>query len=93
MLQVTRIIPSKPVLVLEGRRKSLVITDIHIGFESGMASNEVFVGKNSATDELIEELTQIIDSEKPDSVILLGDVKTSIKKYNKNRMGAGAAVF
>ena len=83
MLQATRIIPSKPVLVLEGKRKSLVITDIHIGFESSMASNEVFVGKNSATDELIEELTQIIDSEKPDSVILLGDVKTSIKNITK----------
>ena len=83
MLQATRIIPSKPVLVLEGKRKSLVITDIHIGFESSMASNEVFVGKNSATDELIEELTQIIDSEKPDSIILLGDVKTSIKNITK----------
>ena len=83
MLQVTRIIPSKPVLVLEGRRKSLIITDIHIGFESGMASNEIFVGKNSATDELIEELTQIIDAEKPDSIILLGDVKTSIKNITK----------
>ena len=83
MLQATRIIPSKPVLVLEGKRKSLVITDIHIGFESSMASNEVFVGKNSATDELIEELTQIIDSEKPDSIILLGDVKASIKNITK----------
>ena len=82
MLQ-TRIIPSKPVLILEGEKKSLVITDIHIGFENSMMANEVFTGKNSTIDELIQELTDIIDSENPDSIILLGDVKTSIKNISK----------
>ena len=82
MLQ-TRIVPSKPVLVLENEKKSLVITDIHIGFEGSMMANNVFTGKNSATDEIIQELTRIIDSEKPDSVILLGDVKTGIKNISK----------
>ena len=83
MLQ-TRIILSKPVLVLEGEKKSIVVADIHIGFESNMASNEIFVGKNSATNEAIRELTKIIDSEKPDSVILLGDVKSSTKNIARN---------
>jgi len=83
MLQ-TRIIPSKPVLILEGERKNLIVTDIHIGFESNMASNEIFIGKNSTINESIQELSDIIDSEKPDSVILLGDVKSSIKNISKN---------
>ncbi len=80
----TRIVPSKPALILEGRKKSLIITDIHIGFESSMASNEIFVGKNSTIAETISEIKKIIDSESPDSVILLGDVKSSVKSIGKS---------
>ena len=83
MLQ-TRIIPSKPVLILEGEKKNLIVTDIHIGFESNMASNEIFLGKNSTINESIQELSDIIDLEKPDSVILLGDIKSSIKNISRN---------
>lgn len=49
-----------------------------------MASNEIFIGKNSTINESIQELTEIIDSEKPDLVILLGDVKSSIKNITRN---------
>jgi len=83
MLQ-TRIIPSKPALILEGGKKNLIVTDIHIGFESNMTSNEIFIGKNSTINETIQELSDIIDSEKPDSVILLGDIKSSVKNISKN---------
>ena len=83
MLQ-TRIIPSKPALVLEGEKKNLVVTDIHVGFESNMASNQIFIGKNSSINESIQELSEIIDSEKPDSVILLGDIKSSVKNISRN---------
>jgi len=83
MLQI-RIIPSKPVLILEGEKKNLIVTDIHIGFENSMASNEINIGKYSTINESIQELTEIIDSEKPDSVILLGDVKSSVKTITKN---------
>ena len=83
MLQ-TRIIPSKPALILEGEKKNLIVTDVHIGFESNMASNEIFIGKNSTINETIQELSDIIDSEKPDSVILLGDIKSSIRNISKN---------
>lgn len=79
-----RIIPSKPVLVLEGNEKSIVITDTHIGFESSLASNEIFIGRNSSINETINEITEIIETEKPDSVILLGDIKSSIKTISKN---------
>ncbi len=83
MLQ-TRIVPSKPALVLEGEKKNIIVTDIHIGFENSMAANEIFIGKNSTTKETIQELSEIIDAEKPDSVILLGDVKSSIKNISKS---------
>ncbi|MEK0336274.1 MAG: hypothetical protein QQN41_02440, partial [Nitrosopumilus sp.] len=63
MLQ-TRIIPSKPALILEGEKKSLIVTDIHIGFENTLASNEIFIGKNSTINETIQELLEMIESVK-----------------------------
>ena len=83
MLQ-TRIIPSKPALIVKGIKKNLIVTDIHIGFENSMASNKIFIGKNSTITETIQELSEIIDVEKPDSVILLGDIKSSIKNITRN---------
>ncbi len=83
MLQ-TRLIPSKPALILEGKKKSLIVTDIHIGFENSLASNDIFVGKNSTINETIQELLEIIDTENPDSMILLGDIKSSIKSISRN---------
>ncbi len=83
MLQ-TRIVPSKPALVLEGKKKSLIVTDIHIGFENNLTSNDIFIGKNSSINETIQELSEIIDIENPDSVILLGDIKSSIKSISRN---------
>lgn len=83
MLQ-TRITPSKPALIVEGKKKNLVVTDIHIGFENSMAQNEIFIGKNSTINETISELSEIIDTENPDSVILLGDIKSSIKNIAKS---------
>ena len=82
MLQ-QRIIPQKPALIIEGQKKHLVVTDLHIGFESSFATNEIFLGKNTTIKETIDELLVIIDLEKPDSVILLGDVKSSIKNISK----------
>jgi len=80
----TKIVPSKPALVIEGQNKSLVVTDLHIGFESKLASNNIFVGKNTSINETISDLETIIDSVKPNSLILLGDIKSSIKSISKN---------
>ncbi|MFB5622156.1 MAG: metallophosphoesterase, partial [Candidatus Nitrosomaritimum yanchengensis] len=82
MLQ-QRIIPQKPALIIEGQEKYLVVTDLHIGFESSLTSNEIFIGKNSSINETINDLSEIIASEHPDAVILLGDVKSSIKNISK----------
>ena len=81
---VTKIVPSQAALILEGKTRNLVVTDLHIGFESSLASNDVFLGKNTSINETISELYKIIDTTKPDSLILLGDVKSSIKSISKN---------
>ena len=80
----TRIVPSHPALVLEGKSRHLVVTDLHIGFESNLAANNIFVGKNTTVNETISELEKIIDNTNADSLILLGDVKSSIKSISKN---------
>ena len=79
----TIIVPSQPALLLQGESQNLIISDLHIGFESKLASNEIFIGKNTTTDETINEIEAIIDSVKADSLILLGDVKSSIKSISK----------
>lgn len=80
----TRIVPSQPVLILEGQKRHLIATDLHIGFESNLASKQIFVGKNTSIVESIEQLSSIIDSENPDDLILLGDIKSSIKTISRN---------
>ena len=81
---VTKIVPSKPALILEGEKRVLVVTDLHIGFESKFASNKIFLGKNTTINETINELESIIDSTNADSLILLGDVKSSINSISKS---------
>ncbi len=80
----TRIVPNEPVLVLEGRQRHMVVTDLHIGFEDNLAENKIFVGKNTILSESIEKISSIIELEKLDGVILLGDVKAGINRILKN---------
>ena len=49
----TRIIDSEPALILDGDKKNLVISDLHIGFEHKFSSNKITIGKNSSINEII----------------------------------------
>ena len=79
----TRIIPGYPALMIENDKKSLVITDLHLGFENTLSSNNVFLGKNKTVTEITKEIEVIIDKTKPDSLVLLGDVKSGINSITK----------
>lgn len=80
----TRIIPGKPAIILDAEKKYLIVSDLHIGFESSLGANEIFVGKNTTINETISEIKQIISDTRPDSLVLLGDVKSSIKSISKS---------
>ncbi len=82
-----RIVPSQPALMLEGKNRSLIITDLHIGFESSLFGNNIFVGKNTTIQETINCIEEILEKTKANSLILLGDVKSSIKSIAKNEWG------
>ena len=81
---ITRIIDSEPVLVLENEKKNLVISDLHIGFEHKFSSNKIPNSKNSSVNDIINNVKKIIKKENPDTLILLGDVKSSIQNITKS---------
>ncbi len=83
-MAITRPVPRKAALVLEGQKKYLIITDLHIGFESSLAQNKVFVGKNTTLRETLDEIHTLIETQKPDELILLGDIKSSIRRISKS---------
>ncbi len=79
----TRIIPSQPALILEDEQRFLVVTDLHIGFELGMISNDINVRPEEIIQEIHSSLDSLIKSEKPDTLILLGDIKSGIESISK----------
>ena len=79
-----RIVPHRPALVIEGKKKSLVMTDLHIGFENELGRKKIIVGRNSTVSQTTDEVNKIIKLEDPDSLILLGDIKSSIQNISNN---------
>ncbi len=79
----TRIIPLQPALVLENGQKSIIVTDLHIGFEASMISNNINVQPSDMIQEIHSSLHQLIESEKPDNLIILGDIKSSVSSISK----------
>ena len=79
-----RIVDSEPALVLESDKKNLVISDLHIGFEHKFSSNRITNKKDSSIDEIISNVTKIIKKENPETLILLGDIKSSIQTITKS---------
>ena len=79
----TRIIESKPVMVLEEKVRHLVVTDLHIGFEN-TSGNKIFLGKNSSVKQITNDIKKLIYDEEIDSLVLLGDIKSSVEKISKN---------
>ena len=82
MVQI-RLVNNYPALIIEGQEKNLVITDLHLGLEGNLSQNNIFLGKNTAVNESIKEVEKILDITKPDSLILLGDIKSGIKSITK----------
>jgi len=83
MVQI-RLVNNYPALIIEGQEKNLVITDLHIGFEDNLSQNNIFLGKNTTVNESIKEVEKILVKTKPDSLILLGDIKSGIKSITKS---------
>tara|TARA_B100000315_G_scaffold258342_1_gene310115 strand:+ start:751 stop:1518 length:768 start_codon:yes stop_codon:yes gene_type:complete len=64
-----------------GNIRHLVISDLHIGFEEQFVASGVKVGVS--TQKMLEMLLRLINKWKPDSIIMLGDVKHSIDRISR----------
>ncbi len=65
------IIPNEPAMLLKGRKKILLVADLHIGLVD-------FYDK-----VIIEKLKNLAEGVEADEVIVLGDVKHRIGRYHK----------
>jgi putative SbcD/Mre11-related phosphoesterase len=72
-----RLIPNHPaILIKEGQRKTLVIVDLHIGWE--MALSEKGIHVPTQTSRLLKKLKELIFTYKPEKLLILGDVKHTV---------------
>ncbi|MBI4258278.1 MAG: metallophosphoesterase [Thaumarchaeota archaeon] len=69
--------PHPALLLTEQDRRYLVTTDLHIGFEGMFAASGINIESN--TNQMTQELTELIHNHRPDRLIILGDVKHSIE--------------
>ncbi len=69
-----KIIPNESALLLKTRReKILVIPDLHLGFEKELA--EKGIAFPSQTEKIFARLQRLLNDQKPDHLIFLGDIK------------------
>jgi len=68
--------PQPAALIREGKTKTLLIADPHIGWE--MALQEKGIHVPSQTPKILNKLTAIITKYKPQRLVILGDVKYTV---------------
>lgn len=74
--------PNPALKLSEAGKNYLLISDVHIGFEERF--NREGFKITPSTDKMLQTLTDLIHREKPDRLIILGDVKSSFDRVNRN---------
>jgi len=70
-------INSEPALLLRrGKKRVVVIGDLHIGWEVALAQQGIHVPSQTA--KMLERLKKIIADEDPSRIVMLGDIKHSV---------------
>ncbi|MBS7616105.1 metallophosphoesterase [Candidatus Bathyarchaeota archaeon] len=75
---ITPLIPHPAALVKTGETRTLVVADLHIGWE--MALSEKGIHVPTQTSKLLQTLKTLIDAYKPQRLLILGDVKHTVAK-------------
>ena len=68
--------PNPAALIKAEKTKTLVIADPHLGWEMALQAKGIHVP--SQTPKLLKKLIAILDKQKPDKLLILGDVKYTI---------------
>jgi putative SbcD/Mre11-related phosphoesterase len=65
------------------KRRYMVISDLHIGFESNLYKRGINIYKEIFLEEIITELSDLVRYHKVDAIILLGDLKSTVGSISK----------
>ena len=79
-------IHSKAALLIDEdtkKRRYMVISDLHIGFESHIYTRGIAFDEKIFFDEMIQELSDLIKSNRAQAVILLGDLKSTVGSISR----------
>lgn len=70
-----------PVLQIDhDSERSLIISDLHLGWEISFAEKGIFIP--SQTSRMLTRLLSVIENQKPDRLVIIGDVKQSIPRIS-----------
>jgi uncharacterized protein len=90
MIMMSKIIPlgPYPALIIDGkwnakRHKYIIISDLHIGFESDLYSKGITMDSSLVVDDMVMDVINLVKSYKADGIVILGDLKNSIQSINK----------
>jgi putative SbcD/Mre11-related phosphoesterase len=70
------LLPSPAALIKTGKTKTLVIADPHLGWEMSLRDKGIHVP--SQTPKILQKLAAVLSKYKPDTLLILGDVKYTV---------------
>lgn len=70
--------PYAALLLISGSEKFLVVSDLHLGWETSLAEEGIHIP--SQTSKLLKKIERVISLANPDCLIVLGDVKHTVEK-------------
>lgn len=70
------LMPRPAVLIKTGTTKTLVIADPHLGWEMALEDKGIHVPSQSS--KLLQKLVHVLSNYKPDTLLILGDVKYTV---------------
>jgi len=74
--------PNAAILLENAGKKYITVSDLHIGLESELLAKGITITPSLVSD-MIAELSDLVQSQHADSVILLGDIKHSVGTISK----------
>lgn len=75
-ISLIRLLPNRPALLAELNERVLLVADLHIGLEYELSKMGINIPYQ--TDHMLGELISIVKEQKPDRLVILGDVKHGV---------------
>ena len=74
------LVPFPALLIEEGSERTLVVADLHIGWEINLVEKGIHIPSQTA--RIQDKLLQVIDYCRPSRIIILGDIKQAIPRIS-----------